>query len=76
MIFYTDGVSEMTNAEEEEFGVDRIVETIRTHRTEPVSAIRDALQRALHEHRGAQHQGDDITFILLKRCVLHAGALV
>jgi phosphoserine phosphatase RsbU/P len=67
MIFYTDGVSEMTNPEEEEFGVDRIIATIRQHQTEPISAIRDALEQALHEHRGAQHQGDDITFILLKR---------
>ena len=67
MIFYTDGVSEMTNADEEEFGVDRIVQTMREYRTEPVTQIRDALEKALHDHRGAQHQGDDTTFILLKR---------
>jgi sigma-B regulation protein RsbU (phosphoserine phosphatase) len=67
MIFYTDGVSELTNAKEEEFGVDRIVETLRTHSAEPILVMREALQKALHEHRGAQHQGDDITFILLKR---------
>ena len=67
MIFYTDGVSELTNAEEEEFGVERIIETIRDHRAEPVAGIRVALEKALHDHRGAQHQGDDITFILLKR---------
>lgn len=67
MIFYTDGVSELTNAAEEEFGVERIIQTIRDHRMETVSAIRDALDRALHDHRGTQHQGDDITFILLKR---------
>jgi phosphoserine phosphatase RsbU/P len=67
LLFYTDGVSELTNSEEEEFGVERIIETLRKHRTEPVSAIREALEDALHEHRGAQHQGDDITFLLLKR---------
>ena len=67
MIFYTDGVSELTNAEEEEFGVDRIIEAIREYRTEPISVIRDSLEKALHDHRGTQHQGDDITFILLKR---------
>jgi phosphoserine phosphatase RsbU/P len=67
MILYTDGVSELTNAEEEEFGVERIIQTIRDHRSEPVSGIRAALEKALHDHRGAEHQGDDITFILLKR---------
>jgi len=67
LIIYTDGVSELTNAEEEEFGVDRIVQTIRQHRGEPVLSIRAALERALHNFRGSQHQGDDITFILLKR---------
>ena len=67
MILYTDGVSELTNADEEEFGVERIIQTILDHRLEPVSGIRAALEKALHDHRGAQHQGDDITFILLKR---------
>jgi sigma-B regulation protein RsbU (phosphoserine phosphatase) len=67
LIFYTDGVSELTNAEEEEFGVERIVQTIREHRRDSIPAICAALQHALHQHRGSQHQGDDITFILLKR---------
>ena len=67
MIFYTDGVSELTNAEEEEFGVDRIVATVQKHKTESVFTICSALEKALHDYRGTQHQGDDITFILLKR---------
>jgi len=67
LILYTDGVSELTNAQEEEFGVDRIIQTIRKHRSEPILAIRAALESALHAHRGSQHQGDDITFILVKR---------
>jgi sigma-B regulation protein RsbU (phosphoserine phosphatase) len=67
LIFYTDGVSELTNADEEEFGVERIVKAIQEHRSESVPSIRASLEHALHEHRGSQHQGDDITFILLKR---------
>ncbi len=67
VIFYTDGVSEMTGVAEEEFGVDRIIETVRRHQVEPVDSICHALEQALNEHRGSQHPGDDITFILLKR---------
>jgi sigma-B regulation protein RsbU (phosphoserine phosphatase) len=67
MMFYTDGVSELTNDQEEEFGVERIAATLRQHQNEPVNAIQEALMQALGTHREAQSQGDDITFILLKR---------
>ena len=67
MILYTDGVSELTNREEEEFGVDRIVSTLRQHQQESVTVIREQLIQALHRHREQHPQGDDITFVLLKR---------
>lgn len=67
LLLYTDGVSELTGTDEEEFGVQRIVQTIQTHQQEPVSQIQAALLRALTEHRGDSSTSDDITFIILKR---------
>ena len=67
LVLYTDGVTELTNAQEEEFGVERLIQTIHEHRNEPVGAIQSALQSALSKHQSSQGQCDDVTFILLKR---------
>jgi sigma-B regulation protein RsbU (phosphoserine phosphatase) len=67
LVLYTDGVTELTNAQEEEFGVDGLIQTVHEYQNESITGIQAALERALHNHRGSQHQGDDITFILLKR---------
>jgi serine phosphatase RsbU (regulator of sigma subunit) len=67
MILYTDGVSELINPADEEFGTDRIVQVLKKHRHDSVSEIRDALVQELHEYRGDQNQFDDITIILMKR---------
>jgi phosphoserine phosphatase RsbU/P len=67
MLLYTDGVSEMINPSEEEFGVDRIMQLLCTHRQQPVAQIKEALIETLQEYRQDQPQGDDTTFVLLKR---------
>jgi sigma-B regulation protein RsbU (phosphoserine phosphatase) len=67
MLLYTDGVSEMMNRDEEEFGVERIIQILLRHRSDPVLKIRDSLVNALQTYREDQPQGDDTTFILLKR---------
>ncbi len=67
MILYTDGVSEMIDEREEEFGVERIIHVLKENTGSSVNLIKDALVSALQEHRREQPQGDDTTFILLKR---------
>lgn len=67
MVLYTDGVSELIDAQEEEFGVDRLVCVLRENHSLPVEEIRVNLVAALEKHRGDQKQWDDLTLILLKR---------
>lgn len=67
MLLYTDGVSEMINPAEEEFGVERITEVLQLHREKSVLFIKDALIQRLQDYRQDQPQADDTTFILLKR---------
>ena len=67
MLLYTDGVSEMINPAEEEFGVERIADVLRGNRNQTVTYVKDALVLALEEYRMDQPQPDDTTFILLKR---------
>jgi sigma-B regulation protein RsbU (phosphoserine phosphatase) len=67
MLLYTDGVSEMINPAEEEFGVERITEVLCRNRNQTVTYLKDVLVLALEEYRMDQPQPDDTTFILLKR---------
>ena len=67
MILYTDGVSEMIDDREEEFGAEKIIRVLKENAGLSVDAVKEALVCALQEHRQDQPQGDDTTFILLKR---------
>ena len=67
MILYTDGVSELIDPEEEEFGVERIIQILRENHHKPVAEVKEILVRKLEEHRHNQPRFDDLTFVLLKR---------
>jgi phosphoserine phosphatase RsbU/P len=61
LLFYTDGISEAMNREDEEFGSERLTEFVAAH---DCSATR--LMEAIHEFRGQCVQKDDATVILLR----------
>lgn len=67
MILYTDGVSELIDPKEEEFGVERILQILKENQHKPVLDVKEVLVRKLEEHRQNQPQFDDLTFVLLKR---------
>ncbi len=62
----TDGIWETRNADDEEFGKDRLQEIIRAHRDQPAEEISKAINQELRRYRGGAHQDDDITFVLVK----------
>ena len=65
-VFYTDGLSEATNAQEEEFGVARLLATVNTLAQLPARAIVDGLCAAVADHRGDHPPSDDMTVVVLK----------
>lgn len=65
-VFYTDGLSETFNADEEEFGAGRISEIVGARRDEPAAAIVAAIAEAADGFRGEQPQGDDLTVVVVK----------
>lgn len=67
MFLYTDGVSESINDQEEEFGVERIIELLTKYRERSVGLIQEAIVSVIKEFVQNQQQSDDITFLLLKR---------
>lgn len=66
LVFYTDGVTEAMNLDEtEEFGEERLIESIRKHRSKPAEEIQESIiQDVLAFSDGKQY--DDITLIVIK----------
>ncbi len=61
LLFYTDGISEAMNRDDQEFGNDRLAEFVATH---DCSVSR--LMQAIKEFRGQCAQRDDATVVLLR----------
>jgi serine phosphatase RsbU (regulator of sigma subunit) len=67
LVLYSDGVTEATNLEYEEFDEERFIDVLRKHRTEPAATIVEAVTQALAEFTGIAPQADDITLLVAKR---------
>jgi serine phosphatase RsbU (regulator of sigma subunit)/CHASE2 domain-containing sensor protein len=66
LCLYTDGVTEARNPQDEEFELDRIIETVRDHRTETAEEIGRAIIVRVREFSQLKQQADDVTLVLLK----------
>ena len=67
LCLYTDGITECENAEEEEFGDERLIQLLRDNGEQPLDRIKQVLSDAMIEFSAGQLQGDDQTVILLRR---------
>jgi phosphoserine phosphatase RsbU/P len=67
LVLYSDGVTEATNLEYEEFDEERFCEVLKQNRTEPAAKIVEAVTKALAEFTGTAPQADDITLLVAKR---------
>ena len=67
LALYTDGVTEATNPDDEEFGTPRLVETLVRARGGSVAEIEAELGAVLLAFTAGTPFGDDRTFVLLKR---------
>jgi phosphoserine phosphatase RsbU/P len=64
-VAFSDGVTEPEN-EFGEFGEERLIELIRTHRAEPLARISDLLTSAVIDWIGGNEQPDDVTLVLAR----------
>jgi serine phosphatase RsbU (regulator of sigma subunit) len=64
---YTDGVVDSTDAAEEPFGMERLLEFLKTHRKAAPSRICTGLRRELRAHVQDVPPLDDMTFLVLKK---------
>lgn len=67
LVLYTDGVTEALNSEEDEFGLERMIESVRASAPDGVRAIVQRVNEDVRAFAGAHPQYDDITLIALRK---------
>jgi phosphoserine phosphatase RsbU/P len=67
LLFYTDGVTEAVNKNNEEFGEEHLINTIRTNTGKPAEKILNIISKEIEAFASGLHQHDDITLIVLKK---------
>jgi sigma-B regulation protein RsbU (phosphoserine phosphatase) len=68
LVIYSDGITELFNENDEEFGEERLRNLIMEVRYEAVEDICGRIFNALKNFRGNRQQSDDITFVVMKAC--------
>jgi sigma-B regulation protein RsbU (phosphoserine phosphatase) len=67
LVLYTDGVTETLNAEEDEFGLDRLMQSVRASATNGAQAIVRKIIEDVRDFTGSVPQNDDITVIAIRK---------
>ena len=67
LVLCTDGILEATDAQDEEFGWERLEAVVRAHRKEPLEALATRVWEALDGHTGGSPLSDDRTLVLVRR---------
>lgn len=65
---YSDGITECEAPDEEEYALERLIELLQDHRTEPLPDLIRRIDRAVTEFAQGRPQGDDQTVVLLRYC--------
>src|SRR5215204_2450337 len=66
LFLYTDGLTEALNVEGEEFGADRIMETLKSIVSLSADQIRDVVARRVKDWCDGVSLYDDLTFVVMK----------
>ena len=66
LVLYTDGVTEATNEENQEYGIDRLSSILNNTRNLPAKEIIASVVSDISRFAGSRPQFDDITLMVLK----------
>ena len=67
VVYYTDGVTETVNIEDEYYEEERLVEAAKACKDVSAEAIREHLHDAVMKFQGEADQFDDLTLLILKK---------
>ena len=70
---YSDGVTEATNANQDEFGDERFAEVLKAHRQKSATEIVGAVNQALTDFVAGSPAADDITLVVARRVLRTSG---
>jgi sigma-B regulation protein RsbU (phosphoserine phosphatase) len=65
LLLFSDGVTEAGRTDDNEFGETRLIETLRTRRSRPLTELLPSLVSAVEAHAGLAHE-DDLTLVALR----------
>jgi sigma-B regulation protein RsbU (phosphoserine phosphatase) len=67
LVVYTDGISEATNPQDEEFGTDALASLLQERHLEPLEALDAGLLGELDRFTQGAPYADDRTLLMLRR---------
>src|SRR5881409_376308 len=67
LVLYTDGVTEALNTEGDEFGVDRLMQSVRSSAKDGAQAIVKKIIQDVRDFSGPEPQNDDMTLIAIRK---------
>ena len=67
LVLYTDGVTETLNSEGDEFGVDRMMQSVRASANDSAQAIVKRIIEDVREFTGSVPENDDMTLIAIRK---------
>jgi sigma-B regulation protein RsbU (phosphoserine phosphatase) len=67
LVLYTDGVTETLNSEGDEFGVERMMQSVRASANDGAHAIVTRIIEDVREFTGSVPQNDDMTLIAIRK---------
>jgi phosphoserine phosphatase RsbU/P len=66
LVLYTDGITEMTNEHDEEFGAARLLATVSGLRGSSAAKIAQGVEAALESFSGGRPPVDDRTLVVVR----------
>ena len=66
LVFYTDGIVEAMNGQEEMFGFDRLLDVVKNSKTMTAETLLEEIKNKVGEFAGSAPQHDDITIIVVQ----------
>jgi sigma-B regulation protein RsbU (phosphoserine phosphatase) len=67
LVLYTDGVTETLNPEGDEYGVDRMMQSVCASANDGAQAIVKRILEDVREFTGSVPQNDDITVLVIRK---------
>jgi serine phosphatase RsbU (regulator of sigma subunit) len=68
LVVYSDGLTDAENPQEEMFGEERLLRTIRQEAPSGSQALEERFLKAIEEFTQGMPQTDDITFVVVEKC--------